>query len=56
MTVTSGRSNLRGALHSTFLRDSYYWDGTIVRTKAGDPARFGRIDARSAAEQTGKDL
>ena len=33
VTVTSDRSNLRGALHSTFLRDSYYWDGTIVRAK-----------------------
>ena len=44
MTVTSDRSNLRGALHSTFLRDSYSWDGTIVRAKAGDTARFGRSD------------
>ena len=49
MTVTSGRSNLRGALHSTFLRDSYYWDGTIVRAKPAIlRASVGSTDASAS--------
>jgi hypothetical protein len=56
VTVTSGRSNFKGALHSTSLRGSYYLDATIVRSKAGDIARFGRIDRINVSAPIGSEL